>query len=145
MEVRFEPASSLTREVDFSPLWETRGIYVVYSTGMHFRHTRGGNDIAYIGCGWIGERLHKHVNGNGNHDLFQLLPEHGPGRGYLRFVFGETGTEVGARTAESALLPLFYERYGSLPFCNRRDEVPPPSRIKEVTFNRDFILERHAG
>ena len=123
-----------SRELIFSPrqvnhlraaIPKGRGIYAVYTKDYLLPYdspdwaTRRWSSRVYLGSGWIGQRLCRHLTYRENEVLSDYIDQH---RLACRFAFVTDGDEDWPKVAEASLLHLFNEQFDDLPPANRRRE-----------------------
>lgn len=126
-----------SRELSFSPrqinyigenVSAARGIYAVYAKDHLFSYdsqcwpTRRWSSRVYLGSGWIGERLCRHLSRRENDVLSGYVDNF---RLAFRYAFVADDWEDWPKITEASLLHLFNEQFGDLPPANRRRESIP--------------------
>jgi len=116
-----------TRQVnyilDYVP--DERGVYCIYAKEDKWRYKpRKLSGLVYIGCGWLNERLSRHLQRQENDILADFLENHELAYRYDR-IYDDDEEEDWPRIAEAALLDIFKQKYGDIPLANRREEKVP--------------------
>lgn len=88
-----------------------RGVYLISSRKMVYDYPQGMSSLAYVGTGWVANRLSAHA---GRPEVVELLEEEGT----LWFWYASAahGTH---ECVESILLQEFAHRHGGLPLLNK--------------------------
>jgi hypothetical protein len=102
-----------------------RGIYAVYAKDHLFPYdspdwpTQRWSSCVYLGSGWIGQRLCRHLARRENDVLSGYIDNF---RLACRYAFVTDSDEDWPKVAEASLLRLFVDQYDNLPPANRRRE-----------------------
>lgn len=105
-----------------------RGVYAVYARDDLFPYAVPRSSKLcwtsriYLGSGWIGERLCRHLSRRENDVLSDYIEYHPL---VFRYAFITDEEEDWPRITEASLLHLFKEQFGDLPPANRRRESLP--------------------
>ena len=129
------------RMISFNRLPQTipryRGVYLISSRKMMYGYPKGRSSLAYIGSGWVADRLSAHVAGN--KDLVALLETEG-----TMWFWYAAASKGWHPCVEQVLFDEFEDRHGQRPILNK---VRPPCgvdwasvRLKQhnVNFPYDF-------
>ncbi len=119
-----------TRQINFiqDSIPDGRGVYCVYAKNHLFPYSsplwpkRRWSSRVYIGSGWIGNRLCRHLSRRENDVLSDFIKNYELAYRYALIVDDDDNWP---RIAEASLLHLFLGQFGKLPPANRRQESIP--------------------